>query len=251
MKTIKLVSLSLLLMLAESTFAQIATDRPGASDAPTTVMQNSFQLEQGFDLSFAGEDTNSTRSFGLPTGVRVGVLKWLELRLQNNVLSVYNKHSKESVFGISDVLIGFKTQLFRKEGNATNIAFVSMWGMPIGTPGLTTKKFSTMNKFLFSHQLSKKVSMVYNLGYGYYGSGKGLFAYTMAFWFALTPKVSVFVENFGDLDNFKDFSTSADLGVAYLITDWLQVDLAYGTGLNWKYNYAQIGIGWNIHKKKE
>ena len=247
----RVVVFFLLLFLGCKVYGQIQTDRPGASDASTTVMKNSLQLEQGFDMSFYKEDSISFRSFSMPSLFRIGVLKWLELRVLNNVVALRNKATNENRFGIADLEIGFKTQLLRKEGGNTTIAFVSMWGMPVGTEGLSIGRFSTMNKFLFSHTLSEKVSMTYNIGYGYYGFGKGLLAYTMSFWFALTPKLGLFVENFGNYSDFRQFNTSVDFGAAYLLTDWLQFDLAYGTGLNWKYNYAQLGISWNIHKKDD
>lgn len=251
MKNHRLLLVFGLLLTSTSGKAQISTDRPGFSDAPTTVMKNSFQIEQGFDINFKGEDTNQVRMFGLPTALRLGVTKWLELRLQNSVISLKYKHSGENRFGVMDPLVGFKAQVFNKEGKKTSVAFVSMWGMPVGTEGLTTKKFSTMNKFSIGHQVTNRFSILYNIGYGYYGYGKGLLSYTFLLGFNITPKLSCFVENFGNYDDFRWFDTSIDLGFAYQITDWVQVDLAYGAGINWKYQYAQIGVSWNIHKKTE
>lgn len=232
-------------------YGQISTDRPGASDAPTTVMRNSIQIEQGFDVNFVGRDTNQVRMFDMPTAFRVGVLDWLELRFQNNIISLRNKHSGENTFGIADIQIGFKVQLFRKEGKKTNVAFVSMWGMPVGTEGLTSNKFSTLNKLSVGHSVNDWFSILYNINYGYYGFGKGVLSYTFLLGFNITPKLSCFIENFGSYDDFREFNTSADMGFAYQITDWVQVDISYGTGLNWRYYYAQIGASWNIHKKDD
>jgi hypothetical protein len=251
MKYLKLGFLLIGILFSSNGNSQISTDRPGASDASSTVMKNSFQIEQGFDMNFYKEDTINFRAFSMPSLFRIGVLNWLELRLQNNVVSLYNKTAQTNTFGIADIQIGFKAQLLKKEGVNCEIAFVSMWGMPIGTEGLSTGKFSTMNKLSFGHSLSKKVSLTYNVGYGYYGFGKGLFAYTMSFGFQLVPKLNLFVENFGSYDDFRTFTTSVDAGLSYLITDWVQIDVAYGTGLNWRYNYAQIGVSWNIHKKEK
>ncbi len=251
MYRLKLLLLLLVFSSVGTTIAQISTDRPGASDAPTTVMKNSFQIEQGFDVNFFGTDTNQYRMFDMPTALRLGVTKWLELRLQNNVVSLRRKHTGENTFGVTDPLIGFKAQLFNKEGKKTSVAFVSMWGMPVGTEGLTTKKFSTMNKFSIGHQVTDRFSILYNVGYGYYGYGKGLLSYTFLLGFNITPKLSCFIENFGTYDDFRQFDTSFDLGFAYQITDWVQVDLSYGAGINWKYHYGQIGVSWNIHKKEK
>ncbi|MEZ4936967.1 MAG: transporter [Crocinitomicaceae bacterium] len=249
MRRIQLLLILIFILNANEAISQISTDRPGASDAPTTVMKHSFQIEQGFDMNFYGEDTSQFRMFDLPTAIRVGVFDWLEVRLQNNVISLYDKYHQQNTFGVADLQIGAKIQLFRKEGKKTDVAFVSMWGMPIGTEGLTTNKFSTLNKISVGHAVTDRFSILYNVAYGYYGYGKGQLNYTFLLGFNITPKLFAFIENFGTLDDFSAFTTNADCGFAYQITDWVQVDISYGTGLNNKYNYAQLGVSWNIHKK--
>ena len=251
MKQLRLLFIAGLFIIFSTSYSQISTDRPGASDAPTTVMKNSFQIEQGFDVNFFGKDSNQYRMFDMPTALRLGVTKWLELRLQNNVVSLQRKLTGENTFGVTDPLVGFKVQVFNKEGKKTSVAFLSMWGMPLGTEGLTANKFSTMNKFSIGHQVTDRFSILYNVGYGYYGYGSGLLSYTFLLGFNITPKLSCFIENFGIYDDFQQFDTSFDLGFAYQITDWVQVDLSYGAGINWKYHYGQIGVSWNIHKKSE
>ena len=104
---------------------------------------------------------------------------------------------------------------------------------------------------IFSHTLSDKTGLGYNLGYDYFGSGKGNLTYTLAIGTSLTEKLGFFMEPFGEIVDIKSFILNFDSGFTYLVKDNLQLDCSYGIGINNKMNFFSFGISWLIKKRKK
>ncbi len=104
---------------------------------------------------------------------------------------------------------------------------------------------------IFSHKLSEKTGLGYNLGYDYFGSGRGNLTYTLAIGTSLTEKLSFFMEPFGEINDLNNLILNFDSGFTYLIKKNLQLDCSYGTGINNKMNFFSFGISWLINKTKE
>ena len=71
---------------------------------------------------------------------RFGLTKTIELRLLTQFESIENKNTDEVYSGISDLEIGAKVQLFKKENSSTEIAFLSHLVLPTGPKQLTNDK---------------------------------------------------------------------------------------------------------------
>ena len=128
----------------------------------------------------------------------------------------------------------------------TEIAFISHALFPTGTGGLSLDKYGTINKLALSHELNSFLGLGYNVGYNYFGYGKGMMTYSIVLGAAFNEKLGAYVEFYGELLDLEDFILNFDSGVTYLVQDNLQLDFSFGLGLNHRMNFFSLGFSWNI-----
>jgi hypothetical protein len=222
---------------------EIITDRPDQTESSTTVPNKSFQMEMGF----GNGNYNNERLSLLPTALfRFGLSNILELRFVEQLAGYNNKTTSEPEFGLSDIELGAKIQILKKAGIVTEIAFISHVIIPTGSSELTHTTFGTINKLAISHGLNKFLDLGYNLGYNYFGTGKGDLTYSAVIGIGLSEKMGMYVETFGEYSDFTELTSNFDSGLTYLVKDNLQLDFSLGLGLNQKMNYFSFGFSWNI-----
>ena len=247
MKIHLILPFALLLLICASRLQaqEIVTDRPDQTESSLTVPRGSLQIETGSAFAFLESDGFLEKNFATPSTLfRVGITRWLELRLVNQV-EIY-KDLKKSTAGIADPEIGVKLQVLDKENINATIAFITHVVIPTGTKGFSEENFGTVNKIAVSHEIAKKFGIGYNIGYRYFGHGSGDLIYSLAAGFDITDKLGMYCEPFGEFTNLEDFILNADIGFTYRVYDNLQLDFAYGTGLNNEMNYVGFGLSWRI-----
>jgi hypothetical protein len=228
----------------------IVTDRPDQTESSTTVPSGSFQTESGVLVGFTDIDNSSERQILLPTNLfRIGISKGIELRVLSQFESIENKTLDETFSGISDLEVGAKVQLFKKEEANTEIAFLSHLIIPSGSKDLTIDKIGAINKLSISHSISKSVGIGYNVGYNYLGIGSGDLTYSFSIGIGITEKLGAYMEPYGDLVDFEEHTSNFDAGFTYLIQDNFQFDFSFGTGINHSMNYLALGCSLNIAKQ--
>ena len=243
----------LFLTLSKFCLAQaIVTDRPDQTESSSTIPKGSYQLEAGLLLGSSDNDIIKERQILAPSILsRYGLTKGIELRLLTQFESVKNKQTEEVYDGISDLEIGAKVQLFKKETSTTEIAVLSHLILPTATKQLTNDELGSINKLSISHTVSETIGIGYNLGYDYFGTGNGNFTYSLAFGIGLSNTMGIYLEPYGAVIDFETHEASFDAGVTYLPQDNLQFDLSYGIGLNHTMNYISVGCSVNIAKKNK
>ena len=249
----KLNYLALVLCLtAYSVFSQtIITDRPDQTESSSTIEIGSLQIETGILLGFTEDDFTSERQLLAPTTLfRYGITKGIELRILSQFESLKDQNSFQKVSGISDLEIGTKIQLFKRENVNTEIAFLSHLILPTGSKGLTNNKSGTINKLSIAHDLSDEMSIGYNVGYDYFGEGNGNLTYSVALGISITESFGIFIEPYGNLIEFDTLEANFDAGITYLLKDNVQLDFSFGTGINHTMNYLSVGCSINIAKVK-
>ena len=220
----------------------IVKDRPDQTEASITIPHRSFQIETGFGFNF----TNEMTSFSAPnTLFRYGLFPFLELRLFNEVLVEKHINSKKNS-GISDLQVGVKVQLFKKEDNKTSVAFLSHLITASGSNQLSNHAWGNTSRLLITHQINDKTALGYNIGYSYLNSTKGNLVLTLSCAQAVTSKFGIFAEVYGDWIEFDKAIVNGDAGFTYLIKPNLQLDASYGLGFNQRMNFASLGVSWNI-----
>lgn len=194
----------------------------------------------------------SERQILAPTVLfRYGIIQGFELRALTQYESIKNKLSNETYDGISDLEIGTKVQLLRKEGVNTEIAFLSHLVIPTASKELTNDKFGSISKLSIAHSVSESIGVGYNIGYDYFGEGNGNLTYSLAIGIGITDTFGFYLEPYGAFLDIDKYEASFDGGLTYLVQDNLQLDISYGTGLNHTMNYFSVGCSINIAKKNK
>lgn len=227
---------------------QINTDRPDQTESSLVVPKNSFQIEAGI----VTQHTYGLQQDLLPSVLwRYGIHKDFELRLVTQFESYDIKALMTKQSGLGDLQIGTKIQLYRKEDAKTSIAFLSHVVLPTAKDAISNQKVGTINKLSIAHELSANTSIGYNIGYDYFGADRGNITYSVAYGISLSDKLGMYVEPFGSLENLNTHVANFDTGFTYLVNDHFQLDISYGTGLNYRMNYFSTGFSWVLHSKKK
>lgn len=222
---------------------QIVTDRPDQTESSSTVPKNSLQLESGAQISFQDKKTYTNRKIILPTTLfRYGITKGIELRLVNQYEA--NKEGSFYYEGISDIEIGTKIILLKKENVNTEVAFLSHLILPIGSMDISSNSFGTINKLCISHQITKESSFGYNLGYNYLGKGIGDLSYTFSYGISVNKSFGIYIEPYGSILEMKDLIINMDAGLTYSPNPNIQLDYSFGAGINNHMNYIALGCSW-------
>jgi len=234
-------------------FAQsIITDRPDQTESSSTLLEGSLQIESGILFGSSKDDYFSEGIILAPSVLwRYGITNGIELRLLTEFASVKDKTSNISSNGLSDLQIGTKIELLKKEGINTEIAFLSHAILPSAKDELSINELGVINKLSISHELSNRVGLGYNIGYDYFGTGSGNFTYSFALGFGISDKIGFYVESYGGVIDFKNHEANFDTGFTYLIKNNSQLDVSFGTGLNHNMNFVSIGYSLNISKKSK
>ncbi|MDB4089178.1 transporter [Flavobacteriales bacterium] len=248
MKKYFLTSVAIVLISTFGFSQELITDRPDQTESSSTVPANSLQIESGMLLQFNDDFTGNYRSFVAPTTLfRYGIASWIELRIVSQFES--NKFNEISTKGISDLEIGTKIQLLKKENINTEIAFLSHLVLPSGSDHLSSRKYGSVNKLSISHVLTEHSSVGYNVGFNYFGENKGDITYSLAYGVSVTDKVGVYLEPFGEIVDLKYHSANFDAGFTYLARPNLQFDFSFGFGISHKMNYLSAGVSWLVVRK--
>jgi hypothetical protein len=252
MNSIKGLLICLIFIIPLAGFGQkIITDRPDQTESSSTVPKKSLQIESGMLLKFAEEGDLSLREFAIPSTLfRYGITDGIELRVFNQYMNIKEKNTSNEISGISDLEIGAKVQLFKKESSKTEIAFLSHLLLPTGTKEVSFEKVGTINKLSISHELSDHLGLGYNVGYNYLGFDDGFFTYSVALGVGISEKAGMYVEAYGNIGLLDEHLSNMDAGVTYLVKDNFQLDFSFGTGINYTMNYLSAGFSWNIAPKE-
>ena len=244
----KLILAILVIIIGGEIDAQIITDRPDQTESSSTIAQGSLQIESGVFMGNEGNESFSTRQTFLPTNLfRYGLTKGIELRILNQFEG--REIENDNFQGVSDLEVGAKIQLLKKESVNTEIVLLTHLIIPSGTNELTSGKYGSINKLCISHELNENTEIGYNLGYNYFGEGDGDLTYSLAIGIGVNDKVGVYIEPYGEVTNLEEFILNFDAGFTYLVNQNLQLDFSFGTGVNHRMNYISAGCSWLIVKE--
>ncbi|KAA9332804.1 transporter [Adhaeribacter soli] len=225
---------------------EMDTDRPSVGDASKVVPPGTVQIEAGF--YYESDKTNFIEEKELhypDVLIRVGVLKFAELRLRGRLKHVSLAPAEDqfpweiSQTGLDDIMAGTKIQLWQGNGVLPTAALQADFRLPAGNKYFKSEKVEPKLRLNFRNKLSEKLSLSYNLGVEWEENENpaekktfnhiGL--YSLALNYKITDNFKVFVEPFAEFRE-NDMQQSIDAGLAYNIKPNLQVDLYSGVGLS-------------------
>jgi hypothetical protein len=234
--------------------AELVTDRPDQTESSGVVPVRHLQIETGFLMSGDRTGQIELRSFAYNTTLlRYGLLENFELRAgleyRNEKEKLLDMDEINAVSGFSPLYLGFKTRIKEEQGWIPEIAFLG----GVSLPFTAQQEFRALHpaaimRFAFSHTLSERFSLGYNLGAEWEAeTGPGYF-YTAALGIGLTEKLGMFVEAFGLFATDAENEHLADAGFTWLVLPNLQFDLSGGMGLNEAANdfFISAGLSYRI-----
>jgi len=230
------------------TAAPLVTDRPDVTESSAAVAPGKAQLEAGVRFS-EGADGASGENY-LGSLARVGVAEDWELRVGWDGFS-----GGEGAEGPGDASIGFKHRFLTEDGLRPATALLARTSAPVGEDAVSSDAFDPAALFAFSHTLSERASLGYNVGIEAAtrdrASGgdttRASATYSAALGYGVTERLGVFAEIFGAEGLSADASpVSADGGITWLLSDEAQLDAFAGAGLNDDAEAWFIGAGYSI-----
>lgn len=225
----------------------LVTDRPDKTESSISIPYKAFQIETGISFERFAFSGYSEEIISMPSTLfRYGLFKGFELRLQTTMLIQdhisLSKHERE--IGLDNMQFGFKLNITKEKGLLPEMALLTHLIIPSGDDAFKNDIYTFQSLMAFSHSVSEKVGIGYNLGVEY--SNEKIYSgiYSLVAGFQLSDKLVFFSEIYGSYDNVENLLTNADIGLTYLVNDDFQLDTSMGTGLNNKNYFLSMGLTW-------
>ena len=207
----------------------IQADRPGFSTGTYTVDPGVTHLEFGFQSSY-GKGPTSAGEFTAPLiNIRAGITSDTELNILADGWTLERNAAQNGTYA-QDVLVGIKHRLVASD--KYNISVLGYISLPIGNEQ-GGAGFSPFIGLLWDYSLTQSVSafgtvQVISSVTDYTRSTN--FQPAIGLSFAHSKKISTYVEYYSDisLNLNNDHINTIDAGIAYLLTDDIQLDFNFG-----------------------
>lgn len=243
-------------MVQAQFYETINSSRPGQSIGAYTVGKGTFQIQSGIDHFGYTNEKIGTKDKGylMNTGVRFGLTETFEVgaffEYRNELVTSNNLSSERG--GLSNFLIGLRHQISVGKGLVPSIGFQFRLRLPVLSEYYKIDNVAPSFVFVTSQKLSKSFTLITNLGGSWNGTdATPIGTYTINLSCAFTDRFGAMVESYGSFSHGV-FETRMDTGVAWLVTNNLQLDLLGGFGRNGGLNdyFLSTGFSWRTHRVK-
>jgi hypothetical protein len=215
----------------------MVTDRPDATESARIVPRTYLQIESGSYYESFREGNGSYRTHGYNTTlIRYGLLDNLELRLgwdYEEQIARVAPSTSSLLSGLSPLLFGVKVAISEEKTGGPAMAVLGHLALPFFA-GVDFRPATTGIdlRFAFSHTLSEKSSLGYNLGAEIGGDDPQLrYHYSMSYGYAMTSSLGFYMEVYGDFPELGSADHYADLGATYLIRPNVEFDATLGKSI--------------------
>ncbi len=232
------MSVGVLIAQENDNSLQMVTDRPDATESSSVVPKGFLQVETGgFYESYKNGVIKNEHFVYNTTLVRYGLFDNLELRLGWDLGKVKNKLNDNVVSSnlseFSPLLFGIKVAIAEEKNGMPEIGLIGHLFLPFTVSKSIRPETTGVDfRFAFSHTLSKKSSMSYNLGAQWEDdSPEAAYVYTVAYGYGFTNKFGGFLELYGNLPDNSSANHLWDAGITYLVKPNLQLDASFGSSI--------------------
>ncbi|WP_456407047.1 transporter [Caldithrix abyssi] len=240
------------LLNAQESIIPLITDRPDQTESSVTVPLNSLQIETGVLLENNKTGFSEQKSFVYnSTLLRYGLGKNLELRLGFEYLGEENKSlnsdSSNTISGFGPLNAGFKFKITEEEDWKPEIALIGAIDLPFTASSYFKPNYTALNfVFCFSHSISEKITVAYNLGTTLEGiKSISEYIYSFSINCGLTERVGTFIESYASFSSAHSPAHMLDGGITYLFWPQLQLDVYGGVGINKQAPDRFVGAGFS------
>ncbi len=240
----KIVLLGMCLCFGLFVQGQITTDRPTQSFSPYVLSPGKVQAEFGFVSERPVTSLDQFNVTFLNALVRVGVVKWMELRLTENYLGT--RGGDENVNGLSPTTLGAKFHLRDQSGALPQIGLLTSFTLANGQGAFKARESMQDVRVLFEHALTDKLTLDYNIGTYWSASTDAVGLYTLMLGYGATDVVSVFIEPYGFFGSGLTADHRINGGATFLMSENFQADVSAGFGLSKVSPDYFIGFGLGV-----
>lgn len=212
--------------------APITTDRPSFGDAAVTVPFGHFLLESGYGYNRGGGESVHNGPVLL---LRSGLTRNLELRLGWDGYV----HGSDGQEGPGNTRIGLKIQALQEQGLIPSLVVLPVLVLPTGDQDTAADEVEPEVHLAWGYSLTSFTSIGGNFNIAARADAASSrhrleYAASVATGFALGNNVSGYIEYFGIFSEsaLGQDTHSINTGIAYLVSNRLQLDTFIGAGLN-------------------
>lgn len=239
---------------------EIQTDRPDFVESSNTVGTNRFQIETSVAYERDRNSDERIRILSTPTLLRLGVADNWELRFETDGIlnqKIEDRNSSDTTrdSGVSDYSLGVKWH--QNDGDDKTMSPSTAWlfhlDMPGGTDSFVTTKVRPSLRYVAEWEFANDFSfgVMPGLIYDVNDSGDrfwgGILGVVLGKSFS--DKLRGFVEFGGqEIMRKKDGGSQLtfDIGLAYLVSNLVQLDIVYNGGLNQYTPDHTLGLGLSV-----
>lgn len=237
------LSVSTLQLLANDD--AIVPDRPGFSTGTQTIKPNIVNVELGYQYSYNNHSPQQSSQTFPQMVLRTGISENAEVDLLWDGINIDKEDGAETLHSKADLFIGGKYKLV--ENDEYHFAAIGILSLPTGTFPSTSGSTDPLVGLLWDYSISDDNTLFGTVQASSFTIDQNR-AYDKRFSigtsFSHTDALSSFVEFFTIMpseSSLHDIKT-IDCGMAYLLTNDIQLDFNVGFGLN-KYSSNFIGFG--------
>jgi len=228
----------------------IFTDRPGQTDAVYTMGKGYLQIESGV---FYGRDEIAGIKFTASTTpnlmIKYGVIDRIEVKLFFDVLNSKIKMAGSEIknSGLAPIRLATKVFLIEGEGWMPAASITGILSLPnTGKKAFQHDDLNPSIRLQMENSISENVSLNYSIGGDWSDNSNSQGVYTIVLGNSFSDKLGGWAELYGTFGNDTSDTFATDFGLAYLLTDYLQLDSSFGIGLNDAATdfFLNLGISW-------
>lgn len=225
---------------------ELSTDRPDKTESPYTVDAGHFQLEMDF-ANFTASDSGGvrTRAWNVaPINLKVGLLNQVDLQFIFDGYLHVRTHDRKArpapmtQSGLGDFTTRLKINLWGDDGGATAFALLPFIKFPTNTDGVGNNAVEGGMLFPLAVKLPADFNLGTEAGIGVFrnaeGGGRhGEFIQSITVGRPIAGKASAYAEFFSSLstERHAGWIGTVDAGVAYLVTENIQLDAGCNFGV--------------------
>ncbi|MFP6685835.1 MAG: transporter [Polyangiaceae bacterium] len=233
----------------------LVTDRPDAAEASVTVGKGRFQIETGVGYTHDERGGTTTKTFGMPTLLRYGIVDPVELRVEGEIFNVQSTTGAALQRGFTDMAVGAKVHVTDGGGLVPSFGVLGHLSTPTGNETFSSNGWEPTMKLLADWELPGKFGLGTNAGFDVpvrdaAGHKFVRFLYAAALSRGipgLEDRLRVFIESAGaiSLKRRKAHQHQFDTGLTVLLTPDMQLDVAAQIGLAEDSPDLAMGLGFS------
>ncbi len=227
---------------------ELVTDRPDFTESSQTIARGWYQFESG--VTYEG-DGREARAFSAPAALmRIGLGRNTELRVGADGF-VSETFAGVRTSGVSDIELGFKTQLLNQERHGIDFAVLPAISLPTGGDGFSSGSADPSVKLTWGRDLPAGFGMTGNVNFASFRDDAGRYgqeAVTLSFGHDLVAGFGAYAEVYGmsRLARGESAAWTVNGGVTHPVGANMQFDIEAGRGVTAAAPDWFIGAGFAV-----